>query len=380
MTNKRVTYGDARWILGLSSIVFWIGVCVLGIIFDAGVIFENCAHEVGVIFGTFWGCYILLGFPLDFIGGYLLPRKYSRSSSTFLNWFSKWCRGSILHGAYMWLGSMALIRVAEHLGLWGSIAFVGVHMLLMTRFQLFLAQLIAPLRSLSSARLKFDSGALSRLRIHTVESEDEAFTGGVTGHPGRERIILPAHWKDQVPGEIMGALKVRRLATVLSGSRTRGLLAALIWNLVWFAIAVGLTPYSLNSVSGILTTVFWFSLFCCLGHIGLLPFLSRKGSVEVDGWTHTKGACEFKMQKGISYTNKLQGDRPCRSLWIEKIFSGTPSVEIRLQHLFSGKYSKGAWNASYMMLFLSWAGLGLVSRAAPCNLGRPELWVLLPCD
>lgn len=31
-------------------------------------------------------------------------------------------------------------------------------------------------------------------------------------------------------------------------------------------------------------------------------------------------------------------------------------------------------------VFLSWAGMGLLSRAVHCNSGRPELWALLPCD
>jgi hypothetical protein len=33
-----------------------------------------------------------------------------------------------------------------------------------------------------------------------------------------------------------------------------------------------------------------------------------------------------------------------------------------------------------MMLYLSWAGIGGLSRAVHCNVGRPPLWVLLPGD
>ncbi len=36
--------------------------------------------------------------------------------------------------------------------------------------------------------------------------------------------------------------------------------------------------------------------------------------------------------------------------------------------------------ATRMMLFLSWAGLGGLARAVHCNIGRPSLWVMLPCD
>ena len=40
----------------------------------------------------------------------------------------------------------------------------------------------------------------------------------------------------------------------------------------------------------------------------------------------------------------------------------------------------GAWHEARTALFLSWAGLGFLSRALHCGAGRPELWVLLPCD
>ncbi len=380
MTNDSFIYGCVRWRVGLLSLGFWATISILGLVLDGGTVFASCGHGPEITLATFWGCYVLLGFAFDFWGGYLLPKKHGRSSSTFTNWLSKWCRGSLLHAAYLWLASLALLRVAEHLGFWGSIAFVGVHMILLARFQFFFAKLLAPLRRVKSGRLPIEDGALSRLRIHTVESEDEAFTGGVAGPPGREGIIIPAHWQENLPTEVMSTLRARRLGTVISGSRSRGLFAAILWNLIWFSIAAWLSPQPLSSVAGLLHTIFWFSLFCTLGHTGLLALLSRRGSMEVDSWTHAKGACEFKLQQAISFTNKLQGEQPCKRNPLEAIFSAIPSVEKRLQHLFMKKHIRGAWNASYMMLFLSWAGLGLVSRAGPGNLGRPELWVFLPCD
>ena len=38
------------------------------------------------------------------------------------------------------------------------------------------------------------------------------------------------------------------------------------------------------------------------------------------------------------------------------------------------------WNTARTALFLSWASLGLLSRAVHCNCGRPALWVLFPGD
>ncbi|WP_146526280.1 hypothetical protein [Novipirellula artificiosorum] len=39
-----------------------------------------------------------------------------------------------------------------------------------------------------------------------------------------------------------------------------------------------------------------------------------------------------------------------------------------------------AWHAARMTLFVSWACMGMLVRAVHCNVGRPELWVMLPTD
>jgi hypothetical protein len=64
---------------------------------------------------------------------------------------------------------------------------------------------------------------------------------------------------------------------------------------------------------------------------------------------------------------------------IESIFHPVPSLSNR-RALSTRTYPPIAWHAARMTLFLSWGCAGLLSRAVHCNVGRPELWVMLPTD
>ena len=76
--------------------------------------------------------------------------------------------------------------------------------------------------------------------------------------------------------------------------------------------------------------------------------------------------------------NALQDNERSRSTIIETIFHPIPSVNRRLARppLFHIR----AWQIARTSLFLSGAGLSLLTRAVHCNVGRPDLWLLLPSD
>jgi hypothetical protein len=381
MLKQKLTYGTIRRLLGLSGLFAWLVLAALGIWGEAGAWFAACGHSPVVALGTFWGLYVVIHTPFDFLGGFVLPKVYGQASLNFISWLGKWSRGVLLHAAMLWASSLIIFAVADQWGEWMAVVWVTIQMFLMTQFQLPLARLFTSIRIGKVSRFRSQKDPeLDDFRFYTVESEDQAFTGGVVGVPGKESIVLPFSWKNKISEEIFSILRARRVGAVLSGSRTRGLFLAVVWNVIWFAIAVFLSSSPLASIEGIIETSLWFTLFCGLGLLGFLPFWSRRGSIEIDGWTHQQGACEFDIQKAISFSNNMQGDDPCRPQWQEKSFASTPSVENRLMHLFMNKKRRGAWHAAQYMLYLSWAGLGLVSRSIPCNLGRPDLWVIFPCD
>jgi len=83
-------------------------------------------------------------------------------------------------------------------------------------------------------------------------------------------------------------------------------------------------------------------------------------------------------QRALKRLDKLQDDEPERSILIETIFHPVPSVDNR-RVVSLGKIPV-AWHAARMTLFVSWACMGMLVRAVHCNVGRPELWVMLPTD
>jgi hypothetical protein len=63
------------------------------------------------------------------------------------------------------------------------------------------------------------------------------------------------------------------------------------------------------------------------------------------------------------------------------VFHPVPCVRRRVAELSLRLRSiRGYWNVARLTLFLSWPCGGFLSRAVHCNIGRPELWVLLPTD
>ncbi|MFT5478921.1 MAG: hypothetical protein ACI8Y8_004293 [Planctomycetota bacterium] len=77
----------------------------------------------------------------------------------------------------------------------------------------------------------------------------------------------------------------------------------------------------------------------------------------------------------------MQDDEPERSPGLETIFHPVPSVANRMRALTEPVPQKqGAWHLARIALYLSYAGVSLLPRAAHCNVGRPELWVYLPTD
>ena len=87
------------------------------------------------------------------------------------------------------------------------------------------------------------------------------------------------------------------------------------------------------------------------------------------------------LEQTMTALDRLQDDEPARARAIEAVFHPIPSLSRRLAALAAPEGPRlGPWHAARTALFLSWAGFGFLSRAVHCNSGRPELWVLLPCD
>lgn len=325
----------------------------------------------------FVAAYFLVALPFDLLGGHLLPVRFGRSRRGFAVYLRAWLRGASIHGLVLAASGLTVLTAARAFGRPGAIAAVLLLMLAMLALQVPLARCVARLPRRPADRTP-NRALLCRTDI-VLDSDDEGFVGAIAGLPGRERVVLPGHWLDRLPAPLLQAQRARRESARESGARTRGVLLALAWNLVGFALSTSAPGADVGSVSGLVTVSLWFTLWSFLGLL-ILPTPSRAGVLEVDRDVLRRGIRPHDLQGLIQLLDRWQDDEPARPSGVETIFHPVPSVTTRRESLAGGPAPHGAWHAARMALLLSWPCLGLLARAVHCNSGRPELWVMLPGD
>jgi hypothetical protein len=210
-----------------------------------------------------------------------------------------------------------------------------------------------------------------------LRASDPSFVGGIVGLPGRDRTMLSAAWHE----ETARVQRVRREAVRSSGSRTLGIVVAALFDLVGLAVVLFATSASASSVAGLAMVSLWMTLWSFLGLL-VLPSLSRRAVLAADRAAASRGIDRAELTRVLRRLDAEQEDEPQRGRLVETVFHPVPSLEGRLAALgaVQGPELPQPWNAARAALFLSWASLGLLSRAVHCNCGRPALWVLLPGD
>jgi len=147
--------------------------------------------------------------------------------------------------------------------------------------------------------------------------------------------------------------------------------------LLGFSLSAILPGAGVTSVAALVTTCLGFTSWTFLGLL-ILPSLSRQASYAIDGRVMSHGAARESFEKSVRMLDQMQDDEPERTRLIETVFHPVPSVQRRITQ--SGSSFPIAWHAARMTLFLSWACMGTLVRSVHCNVGRPELWVMLPTD
>jgi len=337
---------------------------------------------------------VMLGFliglmlPLDLLGGFLLPNR-SRPNTITAGAFARgWIRGVVVQASLFMLVSLLILAMGRWLGLFGAaLAVLGIAVMLIT-LQLRVAKLIGVLphrvgdssdsaAAVTAALQQTSDWGWNSRPIVVLEHHDTGFTGGVVGLPGRESIVLPAGSVAQLSPEQLSVTIARRLEAIQSGSRTRGMLFAFTWVIVGFILSALLPGAGVTSVGELAMTCLGFTLWTFLGLL-ILPTLSRQAAYAIDRTVMQQGASAETLHETVQTLDRLQDDEPTRSAWIEAIFHPVPSVNNR--RMESPRTFPIAWHAARMTLFVSWACMGMLVRAVHCNVGRPELWVMLPTD
>jgi len=377
-----VTYARARLWLGISSVGVMVVLSLLALWLNLPNRFLS-GRPVPVAIAMMLGAYIVISFPFDVLGGYLLPKKHKRAYTGVRAFLAKWLRGVLWQSVIMALCGYLILAVARLQGLSGAVTCVAVLMMALLLGQAPLARLVGGLHEVD-ANLSPAEAALQRWGIavpNTViyDSADSGFVGGFAGWPGRMRIVIPAFWFTHLSPEVCALQIVRRAGISATGAWTRGVAFAMLWNLAGFTLAAKLSGSDLGEPAGLLTAALWFTVWS-FGGLLILPSLSRPAVFAADRFARDRGVPKLFLEEAIVVLDRLQDDEPVRTPWVERIFHPVPSATSRLRELQLQNTSQGAWQCARTALYLSWACFGFLPRAVHCNSGRPELWVLFPGD
>ncbi len=383
-----MTYARQRLWLGISGVGGTVLLATAGLTFDlphtlmhplADQTFGSAVASIALI----WMLHAALLAPLDVIGGLLVVRARPH----VLRWIASWLRAALVQWAWFALATALLLRTAQQFGSTSALmVFLLLQVVLLSR-QGLIAWLAGSVRMLPMSpelHAAATAAGLSPHAVRAVDADDPSFVGAWTGADA-QRLWVPQRWvRELSPAQLTVAL-VRRAAVRALGLRRRGILVALAWNTIGFALAASAPRADLVTAAGFVTTVAWFTLWSFAGVL-CLPSVSRPAVIAADRWASRSHDAAL-VTATIERLDSWQDDEPDRGPGIEAIFHPVPARAARLRALASGKQAanavtvpSGAWHATRMMLYLSWAGIGGLARAVHCNIGRPALWVMLPGD
>jgi len=354
-----VTYARARLRLGIACVgTFVVLAAVLLVSGAPGAVLpgsDSWAWTDVAWLGLLVSLYAVASAPFDMVGGLLLPRRYGRSVAEGFG--RTWARGVAAHGSCLLVVALVLLGAGRAGGDAAALA---------------AALLLALALLATQGRLAGIVGGVRR-EGDRLRASDPSFVGGVVGLPGLDRTVLSAAW-DEETARIQA---VRREAVRRSGSRALGVAVALLFDLAGLTAALLATSASATSVAGMATLSLWTTLWSFLGLL-VLPSLSRSAVVAADRAAAEGGG----LVRALRRLDAEQEDEPRRDRLVETVFHPVPALERRLEAIDAerGPTLPQPWHTARTALFLSWASLGLLSRAVHCNCGRPALWALFPGD
>lgn len=367
-----MTYAKARLWAGMSGILLWtilIGGSLILLSNSSFFSTQEIPDETWVLILA--ASHLLFSLPFDFLGGVALPNRHQQYRMIFDGWWKKWARAACFQfGIYLLMGFW-LLMLGGLLGPVGTIGGFGLMMLLLGGLQIWVAR----------ASVKWESfydNHKGKLVIY-LDNEDPGFTGGISGIPGMEAFVIPNKWRTEMTDKMLTVMKGRRHGAIQTLSHAKGFLAAFLWNLIAFSIAVMVIPGGTATGPGLIQVVGCFSLIQLLGGQLLLSPLSRRAIWEIDRWLYFRGGDADTIRQSFHFTAIKEELLP-KDARLLQAFVPMPDPYSRAQHIAEQRKVKGAWQATRQATFLSWAGMNVFSRVLPAVIGRPERWVFLPGD
>ncbi|MEQ9410505.1 MAG: hypothetical protein RIK87_22410 [Fuerstiella sp.] len=371
--------GKARLWTGMSCVGTLVVVTAAMLFFDApGTMLATAAgggvSEYMTIL-AFFGAAAALLLPFDFIGGMLIPAAFEKQPPRMGQWFRCWFRSVTLQLLFFSTTFFFYLQIGREIGAPWLIALFAVLQVTLLAGQELIWQLM------TAQRIGAADGGTAAVggSAHYVRHSDQRFVGGITGLPGFESILIPDDWRSRLDPSHLKVVINRRLAALRSGGRFRGILLAMVWNITSFTAAIVASGSELRSVADLVTIFLWFLLFSFVGLL-ILPTFNRRSVFGLD--RQVSGIVNVhELQQAISEIDQLTEQDPTRTVSAESVFQPIPCPARRLQALAEqSSPNVPAWNVARTALFLSWAFGGPLARAVHCNVGRPELWAMLPTD
>lgn len=326
-------------------------------------------------------------FPLDYLGGFYLPLRYQRQQQTLSRWLGGYLPAVIGQILFFSLAGSAILITNRQLGFLAVIVLLVAGVLIQSIFRwgwLFSKTIRSSeiLDRLAEAQKVGKTWKMKWPAIWVVKHHDPGFTGGIVGLGPFSKIVLPESWIMQLTPESLVIAIARRHTAIQTGSYFYGLLFAMIWNLVGFIAAAFIVGLNFDSVAQLFTISCILTIWAFVGLL-ILPTFSRSCSLQVDNQLLTRHPDQITPDMIREAARKLdawQDEEPERAKMIETIFHPIPSVNNRQPQPDGVVARIRFWNVARTSLAFSWPFLGFLSRAVHCNIGRPELWLMLPID
>lgn len=365
-------YGRWRLRLGISAVGSVVVLSIGALIVGLPAMLEGAIGSYGAVV-VFFAAFAGLHTGFDVLGGRVLPRRAGRSSPEIGRFAVGLARGVAVHTSVLVLVGVLMLGATGPVGRWGFVLGGIGAMVAMLLARPVIARLMSGVWIEHEASLggcRFASAA------------DEGFTGGVLGVVRARAVVLPLAWREGLPERVLGVVSQRRRLAVSTGGWARGRAAAIAFTVAGLLVAAFSVPGGwVGGSAGVIGFSLVFTLWS-FGGLLVLPTLSRRASRSLDRAVLAAGVVADELTAAAQALDRLQDDEPRRPGWIERIFHPIPSVSARASWAAGdvGGGSAGAWDVARTSIYLSWAGLGLLSRSVHCNCGRPDLWVFLPVE
>lgn len=373
--NLDIGYGRARLRLGIIGVGLWVVVSSALLITNAmQVIREQLSTGFSgdlMIITLLLVAYVLIQLPLDYLGGYLVPKRFGRNVEPINAYIATLTRGLVAHTSVLFCSALILYLSGSLAGLLGAFLVGMLWTLCLAAGRPIVARVVASFSIHESQK----RDAIDTKLIH---SSDEGFTGGITGLLSPKTNIMSARWRKTLGDEQFDLAEARRAVVMQSGAWRAGRIGAVVYTSAGLLVALWLAgPAAAGTAVGVVETGLWFTLWSFAGLL-ILPTLSRAAVYNTDQQLIQAGRDAKQIDELAHQLDRFQDGEPTLNAWVERIFHPIPSASSRITEKAPAKIVY--WDIARTSVYLGLGSLSLLTRSVHCNVGRPALWVWLPTD